>query len=67
MARPNINRQTRRYIQNLKKDDFIDYLSRYALEIYNDGVRDSFMALLLKLHDEFNFGNEEVNTLLRCL
>lgn len=66
MARPNINRSTRRYIKNLKKDDFIDYLSRYALECYNDGVRDSFMALLLKLHDEFDFGNDEINKLLHA-
>ena len=66
MARPNINRQTRRYIQNLKKDDFIDYISRYAVECYNDGVKDAFMSLLLKLHDEFDFGNDEINKLLHA-
>ena len=66
MARPNINRATRRYIQGLKREAFIDYISCYAVECYNDGVRDSFMALLLKLHDEFDFGNDEINKLLHA-
>ena len=66
MARPNINRATRRYIQNLKKDAFIDYISQYAVECYNDGVRDAFMSLLLKLHDEFDFDNEKINILLHA-
>lgn len=66
MGRPKINRQTRRYIQNMKKDQFIDYISHYAMECYDDGVRDSFMTMLLKLHDEFGFDNEKVERLLQA-
>ena len=64
--RNKLNRTERRIIQNLSKDKLQKWLDEYAVAMYNDGVRDAFMSLLLKLHDEFNFGNEEINTLLHA-
>jgi len=65
MAKPDLNREQRRHIKNLKKDQLISWLAVYAMESYNDGVRDAFMSLLLKLHDEFGFGNDRIFRLLK--
>ena len=64
--RNKLNRTERRHIQNLKKDDLQKWLDEYAVTMYNDGVRDAFMSLLLKLHDEFGFGNDRINRLLHA-
>ena len=64
--RKSLNRTERRMIQNLPKDKLQSWLDTYAMTMYNDGVRDAFMSLLLKLHDEFNFGNDEINKLLHA-
>ena len=64
--RNKLNRTERRHIQNLKKEDFQKWLDTYAMTMYNDGVRDAFMSLLLKLHDDFDFDNEKINLLLHA-
>ena len=64
--RKSLNRTERRMIQNLPKDKLQSWLDTYAMTMYNDGVRDAFMSLLLKLHDEFDFDNEKINTLLHA-
>ena len=55
-----MNRQQRREIQNMSKKQLLEKLPGYYCQCYDEGVKDSFMALLLKLHDEFDFGNEEI-------
>ena len=42
------------------------WLSQYAVENYNAGVREAYMALLLELHDKFGFGNERIQRLLKA-
>ena len=64
--RKSLNRTERRMIQNLPKDKLQSWLDTYAMTMYNDGVKDAFMSLLLKLHDEFDFGNDEINKLLHA-
>jgi len=64
--RKKLNRTERRYIQNLNKDKLQVWLDEYAVAMYNDGVRDAFMSLLLKLRDEFGFGNERIERLLKA-
>ena len=66
MGKPNLNREQRRHIKNLKKDELINWLAVYAMDCYNDGVRDAFMSMLLKLHDDFGFGNERILRLLKA-
>ena len=61
-----LNRQERRTIQNFKKERFDIWINEYSVTMYNDGVRDAFMSLLLKLHDEFGFGNAEIDRLLHA-
>lgn len=41
-----------------------EWINMYGQEMYQDGMRDSFMSLLLKLHDEFGFGNQRIERLL---
>lgn len=48
----------------MNKKQLIEHMPLHYNEAYNDGVRDAFMSLLLKLHDEFNFGNDETLKLL---
>lgn len=60
-----LNREQRRYIKGLNKDQLIKWLSSYGMEMYNDGVRDSFYVLLLELHDKFDFGNQQIEKLLK--
>ena len=63
MAR-GMNREQRRELQNMKKDQILKKIPGYFCQCYDEGVKDSFMAILLKLHDEFNFGNDETLKLL---
>lgn len=63
MAR-GMNREQRRELQNMKKEQILKKIPGYFCRCYDEGVRDSFMAILLKLHDEFNFGNDETLKLL---
>lgn len=61
-----MNRTQRRELQNMKKDKILERLPGYFCQCYDEGVRDSFMAILLKLHDEFGFGNERTLRLLKA-
>ena len=61
-----MNRQQRREVQNMSKKQLLEKLPGYFVQCYDEGVRDSFMALLLKLHDEFSFKNEDVLKLLQA-
>ena len=61
-----LNRAQRRYIKGLNKDQLISWLAQYGQEMYNDGVKDAFMSLLLKLHDDFGFGNDRIQRLLKA-
>lgn len=63
MAR-GMNREQRRELRGMKKDKILERLPSYFVQCYDEGVKDSFMAILLKLHDEFNFGNDETLKLL---
>ena len=60
-----MNRQQRREMQNMSKKQLLEKIPGYYCQCYDEGVKDSFMALLLKLHDEFNFGNDEILRLLK--
>ena len=61
-----MNREQRREVANMKKEQLLKKLPGYFCRCYDEGVKDSFMALLLKLHDEFDFGNEETLKLLQA-
>lgn len=59
-----MNRQQKREMQNMSKKQLLEKLPGYYCQCYDEGIKDSFMAILLKLHDEFDFGNEEILRLL---
>lgn len=61
-----MNRTQRREMQNMSKKQLLEKLPGYYCQCYDEGVRDSFMAILLKLHDEFGFGNERTLRLLKA-
>ena len=61
-----LSRAKRREIQSYKKEKFETWLGQYAVENYNAGVREAYMALLLELHDKFGFGNERIQRLLKA-
>lgn len=61
-----INRKKRREIQGYKKEKFDEWVGTYAVENYNAGVREAYMAILLQLHDKFGFGNERIQRLLKA-
>lgn len=44
-----LNRAQRRYIKGLNKEQLINWLSVYGMEMYNDGIRDSFFVNSLKV------------------
>lgn len=59
-----LSRAKRREIQNYKKEKFEVWLSQYAVENYNAGVREAYLAILLELHDKFGWGNDRIERLL---
>ncbi len=59
-----LNREERRELQNMKKEQLLKKLPGYYCRCYDEGVKDSFMAVLLKLHDEFDFDNAQIMKLL---
>lgn len=61
-----IPRWRRREIQGYNKEKFESWLGQHAVENYNAGVREAYMALLLELHDKFGFGNERIARLLKA-
>ncbi len=61
-----LNRELKRKYMNMSKKQLLEHMPLHYNEAYNDGVRDSFMSLLLKLHDEFGFGNERIERLLKA-
>ena len=61
-----LNREAKRKYQNMSKKQLLEHMPLHYNEAYNDGVRDAFMSLLLKLHDEFSFGNERTMRLLKA-
>lgn len=61
-----IPRWRRREIQGYNKEKFESWLGQYAVENYNAGVCEAYMALLLELHDKFGFGNERIQRLLKA-
>lgn len=61
-----ISRAKRREIQGYNKEKFESWLGQYAVENYNAGVREAYMAILLELHDKFGFGNERIQRLLKA-
>ena len=61
-----INREERRKLHKLTKEQIIAQMPRFYMESYNDGVRDAFLTLLLKLRDEYGFGNDRIQRLLKA-
>ena len=61
-----LNREAKRKYQNMSKKQLLEHMPLHYNEAYNDGVRDSFMSLLLKLHDDFGFGNDRIERLLKA-
>ena len=61
-----LSRAKRREIQNYNKEKFETWLGQYAVENYNAGVREAYMALLLELHDKFGWGNDRISRLLQA-
>ena len=61
-----LNREAKRKYQNMSKKQLLEHMPLHYNEAYNDGVRDAFMRLLLKLHDEFDFDNERTEKLLKA-
>ena len=61
-----LNREAKRKYQKKTKKQLLEHMPLHYSEAYNDGARDAFMSLLLKLHDEFGFGNERTLRLLKA-
>lgn len=61
-----LNRELKRKYMNMSKKQLLEHMPLHYNEAYNDGVRDAFMSLLLKLHDEFDFDNEKTFKLLKA-
>lgn len=61
-----LNRESKRKYLAMNKKQLLEHMPLHYNEAYNDGVRDSFMSLLLKLHDDFNFDNEMTFKLLKA-
>lgn len=61
-----LNRELKRKYMNMSKKQLLEHMPLHYNEAYNDGVRDSFMSLLLKLHDDFDFDNEKTFKLLKA-
>ena len=61
-----LSRAKRREIQGYNKEKFETWLGQYAVENYNAGVREAYMALLLELHDKFGWGNDRISRLLQA-
>lgn len=61
-----LNRESKRKYLAMNKKQLLEHMPLHYNEAYNDGVRDAFMSLLLKLHDEFQFGNERTMRLLKA-
>ena len=61
-----LSRAKRREIQNYNKEKFETWLGQYAVENYNAGVREAYMAILLELHDKFGWGNDRISRLLQA-
>ena len=61
-----LSRAKRREIQGYNKEKFETWLGHYAVENYNAGVREAYMALLQELHDKFGFGYERIQRLLKA-
>lgn len=64
MPKWKVNREMRRKYENMSKKQLLAHMPLHYQEAYNDGVRDSFLSLLLKLRDEFGFGNDRIQRLL---
>ena len=65
MPKWKLNRQMKRQYENMSKKQLLAHMPLHYQCAYNDGVRDSFMSLLLKLRDEFGFGNDRIMRLLK--
>lgn len=61
-----LNREKRREIQKYNKEKFDLWVGTYAMENYNAGVREAYMAILLQLHDKFGWGNERISRLIKA-
>lgn len=61
-----IPRWRRREIQGYNKEKVESWLGQYAVENYNAGVREAYMAILLELHDKFGWGNDRIARLLKA-
>lgn len=61
-----LNRESKRKYLAMNKKQLLEHMPDHYNEAYNDGVRDAFMSLLLKLHDEFDFDNEMIFKLLKA-
>ena len=61
-----MNREDRRKFYKMSKEQIIAKMPMYYTESYNDGVRDAFLSILLKLKDEFGFDNDKIQRLLKA-
>lgn len=59
-----MNREQKRKIKGMSGDKLEKWITEYGKAMYEEGMRDSFLSLLLKLHDEFGYGNERIKRLL---
>ena len=66
MPKWKLNREMKRQYENMSKKQLLAHMPLHYQCAYNDGVRDAFMSLLLKLHDEFGFGNDRIQRLLKA-
>lgn len=60
-----INRDIIRMVKSFNNDRLRAWLQEYGYAMYQDGKRDALLALALKLHDEFNFTNDDIARLLQ--
>lgn len=63
LKRP-VNRETLRQIKRMDAARFYAWLNEYCRASYEDGLRDGTLSMLLKLHDEYGFGNERIRRLI---
>ena len=55
-----ISRENHRYLKNLKREKFNEWLIQFGFTNYLDGKKDTQAAIYHILIDKFNFTNEDI-------
>ena len=58
-----INRDIYRNIKGKSKDQLEEWLREYYLLAYNDGIKETYMAVFRRLFDDFHFSDKQLEEL----